>query len=98
MSIDEPIQFKVFVVVAKGIDQLLGNLSHYSRLIINFATFTITQYDNVKCKFFVFFIGGPQCVCYSFVFVAHFEYLRDVLIRTQRAAVASRRYPSPYPT
>jgi hypothetical protein len=42
MSIDEPIQFKVFVVVAKGIDQLLRNLSHYRRLIINFATFTIT--------------------------------------------------------
>jgi hypothetical protein len=42
-----------------------------------------------------FFVG------HSFAYVAHFVFLRDVYIRTQRAAVASRRAtnlatPSPY--
>jgi hypothetical protein len=45
--------------------------------------------------FFVnFFLGGGgllECVGHSFAFVAHFEFLRDVWIRTQRAALASRR-------
>ncbi len=42
---------------------------------------------------FCIFFGGLQCVGhgYSFACVANFEFLRDVWIRTQRAAVASRR-------
>ena len=35
--------------------------------------------------------GGLECVGYSFAFVAHFVFLRDVWIRNQRAAVANRR-------
>jgi hypothetical protein len=26
VSIDEPVEFKIFIVIAEGIDQLLGNL------------------------------------------------------------------------
>jgi hypothetical protein len=40
--------------------------------------------------FFVYFIGGLQCVGHSFAYVAHFVFLIDVWIRTQSAAVASR--------
>jgi hypothetical protein len=32
-----------------------------------------------------------ECVCHSFANAAHFVFLRDVWIRTQRAAVASSR-------
>ncbi len=34
---------------------------------------------------------GLECVSHTFVNVGHFVFLRDVLSRTQRAAVASRR-------
>ncbi len=37
------------------------------------------------------FFGRLECVGYSFAYVAHFVFLRDVWIRTQRAAVARRR-------
>ncbi len=40
--------------------------------------------------FFVYCFGGLECVCHSFANVAHFVFLRNVWIRTQRAAVASR--------
>jgi hypothetical protein len=39
--------------------------------------------------FFCIFFGGLECVGQSFAYVAHFVFLRDVWIRTQRAAVAS---------
>jgi hypothetical protein len=41
--------------------------------------------------FCVYFFGGLECVGHSFAYVAHFVFWRDVWIRTQRAAVASRR-------
>jgi hypothetical protein len=41
--------------------------------------------------FLYFLLGGLECNGISFVYVAHFVFLRDVWIRTQRAAVASRR-------
>jgi hypothetical protein len=41
--------------------------------------------------FFVYFFGGLECVGHSFAYVAHFGFLRDVRIRTQRAAEANRR-------
>ncbi len=34
---------------------------------------------------------GLECVGHSIAYVAHFIFLKDVRIRTQRAAVASRR-------
>jgi hypothetical protein len=42
-------------------------------------------------KLFSSFFGGLECVGHSFASVAHFVFLRDVWIRTQRAAVASKR-------
>jgi hypothetical protein len=39
----------------------------------------------------VYFLGRLECVGHSYAYVAHFVFLRDVWIRTQRAAVASRR-------
>jgi hypothetical protein len=41
--------------------------------------------------FFCIFFGGLECVGHSFAYVALFVFLRDVWIRTQRAAVASSR-------
>ncbi len=35
------------------------------------------------------FFGGPECFGHSFVYVAYFVFLGDVLIRTQRAALAT---------
>jgi hypothetical protein len=39
---------------------------------------------------FLSLFGGLQYVGHSFAYVANFVFLRDVWIRTQRAAVASR--------
>jgi hypothetical protein len=41
--------------------------------------------------FFVYFLGGLECVGHSFAYVAHLRFLRDVWIRTESAAVASWR-------
>ena len=43
------------------------------------------------CSIFYRFFGGLEFVCHSFAYVAHFVFLRDVWLRTQRAGVASRR-------
>jgi hypothetical protein len=40
--------------------------------------------------FFVFFWRARECDGHSFADVAHFAFLRDAWIRTQRAAIASR--------
>jgi hypothetical protein len=42
--------------------------------------------ETLFCKFF----GGLECVGHFYVYVAHFVFLRDVWIQTQRAPVASR--------
>ncbi len=42
-------------------------------------------------QFFCIYFGGQECVGHSFAYVGHFVFLRDVWIRTQSAAVASRR-------
>jgi hypothetical protein len=41
-------------------------------------------------QYFFYVFGGLECVGHSFAYVAHFIFLRDTWIRTQRAAVASR--------
>jgi hypothetical protein len=41
--------------------------------------------------FLVYFFGGLECVGHSFAYVAYVVFLRDVWIRIQRTAVASRR-------
>ena len=35
VSIDEPIQFEIFVVIAEGVDQLFGNLQHSESASLN---------------------------------------------------------------
>jgi hypothetical protein len=40
---------------------------------------------------FEYIFGGLECVGHSFAYVAHFVFLRDVWLRTQRDGVASRR-------
>ncbi len=42
-------------------------------------------------RLFCIFFGRLDCVGRSFAYVAHFGFLRDVWIRTQKDAVASRR-------
>ncbi len=52
---------------------------------------TLSSYHGtVNLHFFVYFFGGLERVGHSFAYVAHFIFLGDVWIRTQRAAVASR--------
>jgi len=41
--------------------------------------------------FFVYFFDGLECVGHSFAYVARFVFLKDVWVRTKRAAIASRR-------
>ncbi len=55
----------------------------------------------IEGSFFSFFFGRLECVGHSFANVVNFLFLRDVWIRTQGAAVASRLAtnlapPSPY--
>ncbi len=50
---------------------------------------------------FLYIFNRLECVGHSFAYVAHFVFLREVWIQTQRAAVASRlvyqlSYQSPY--
>jgi hypothetical protein len=40
---------------------------------------------------FINFLCGLQCLGNSFAYVAHYSYLRDAWIRTQRAVAASKR-------
>ncbi len=54
-------------------------------------THIVVRYCTIKIFFFVYFLAGLDCFGYSFAYIAHFIFLKDVLIRTQRAAVASRR-------
>ncbi len=42
-------------------------------------------------EYFIYIFGGLDYDGHSFAYVAHFVFLRDVWIRTQRVAVASRR-------
>ncbi len=44
--------------------------------------------EDVFCIFF----GGLECVGHSFAYVAHILILRDVWIRTQRAAVEEKSH------
>jgi hypothetical protein len=39
----------------------------------------------------IYFFGGLEFVGHSFAYVAHFIFMRDFCIRTQRSEVASRR-------
>jgi hypothetical protein len=45
----------------------------------------------VKFTAIYFFGVGLVCVGHFLAYVAHFEFLRDVWIQTQRAAIVSRR-------
>jgi hypothetical protein len=62
--------------------RILAGWQHHWKLYLALYNFYI----------FSIFFGGLEYVGHSIVYVAHFVFLRDVLIRTQRAAVASRRY------
>jgi hypothetical protein len=42
-------------------------------------------------SFICILFGWLECVVYSYAYVAHSVFLRDVWIRTQRAGIASRR-------
>jgi hypothetical protein len=68
------------------------NFTHRSVLLLHGAAFSSqTWVDKVGQLYFVYFFGGLSVFSYSFAYVALFVFLRDVWIRTQRAAVASRR-------
>jgi hypothetical protein len=46
-----------------------------------------TLHEIGKILFYFYFFGGLQCVGHSFANIAHFVFLRDDWIRTQRAAL-----------
>ncbi len=57
------------------------------------AFMVTTYYVDLKnhCNIYiVYFVGGQESVGHSFAYVAHFLFLRDAWIRTQRSAIASR--------
>ncbi len=54
----------------------------------------ITWVDPVElffCYNSLYVFGGLECVGHSFDYVAHFIFLKDIWIRTQRSATGSRR-------
>jgi hypothetical protein len=62
----------------------IGKISSYTA---NLAAFlTVERMESPIGNFFCIFLAG-----YPFAYVARFVFLRDVWIRTQRAAVTSRR-------
>jgi hypothetical protein len=57
-----------------------------------FPLIMLTNFYDIRGVFLYFyFFGGLECVGHSFASVAHFVILIDERIRTQRAAVTSRR-------
>ncbi len=50
----------------------------------------------MRQNFFVYFLGGLECVDHSFAYeyVAHFVFLTDDWIRTQRAALEAGALPT----
>ncbi len=59
------------------------------RLKYTFLLFTVITFYYLQTFLFIFLrarVCGP-----SFVYVTHFVFLRDIWIRTQKAAAASRR-------
>ncbi len=46
---------------------------------------------DTSCFIFMYIFSSLECVGHYFAYVAHFVLLRDVCVRTQRAAVANRR-------
>jgi hypothetical protein len=50
--------------------------------------------SNKETFIFLFIFGGQEFVGQSFAYVIHFVLLKNVLIRTQRATVESRRTTS----
>jgi hypothetical protein len=59
---------------------------------LNVQIQSLDHLTNVCTLFlFVYFLAGFECVGHSFAYVAHYVFLRDVCIGTQRAAAASRR-------
>ncbi len=62
-------------------------------ICINFSLVSPQQFVSRQCKMFSYFlyiICGLECVGHSFANIAHFVFLRNIWIWTQRAAVASR--------
>jgi ionotropic glutamate receptor len=65
----------------------------------NLAAFLTVERMESPIGNFLAFLGGLECVGHSFAYVAHLVFLRDVWIRTQRAAGASRpRYQLSHPS
>ncbi len=78
----------------RGAVSSLGNMYLIVAIHRTIVTDLQTKLFKIKCFFFVYFVGGLECVGHSFASVAHFAVFRDVWIRTQRAAVPSRRTTS----
>ncbi len=71
---------------------LFPNLNPDSLLILSFRENWLEKlFKNHRYKNFLYFFCGLEWVGHSFAYFAHFVFLRDIWIRTQRAAVASRR-------
>jgi hypothetical protein len=58
---------------------------------ISYRVKSVIGMQDTKIYYFKYIFGGLKGVGHSFAYVAHFEFLRDVWIRTQRAAEASSR-------
>jgi hypothetical protein len=89
----EPFRFflkKFAKIMAKGTASVIDNGGKYTAGIV------VTSSRGILYIFF----GGLECVGYSFAYVAHLWFLRDVLIRTQSIYCRSKlaRYRLSHPS
>jgi hypothetical protein len=61
------------------------------RVSLNFIFLSFQVFLDLTFTFFVYFFGGLERVGHPFAYVAHFVFLINFWIRTQRDVVSSRR-------
>jgi hypothetical protein len=76
----------LFVAISTGNFSIVLAKLQYAE-VFSYLPYLLFKFNSFSCVFF----GGLECVGHSFAYVAHFVFLRDFWIRTQIAAVASRR-------
>jgi hypothetical protein len=75
---------KKFFFYKKKTSECPGKIMNNTLLSTFCVLFTVEIVKEIFVIFLVYFFGGLECVDYSFAYVAHFVFLRDVRIRTQR--------------
>ncbi len=85
----ESLSYILVAIDERKVSTRVTSRPRFEQLILATPHLYITPHHQKTVLFY--FFGVLECVGHSFAYVAHYVYLRDVWIRTQRAAVASRR-------